>query len=165
MRLVAVDHAQHPLVLVMRRYVNLKRLDLDAWRRPGWADRAACRGLDANLFHPERGENTAHAKKVCAACPVRDECLAYALTHYEKHGIWGGLSERERQPLRRDLVAAGRIDPYALIVNRYESNCGTPAGYDGHRRRHEAPCDSCREAHAAHEAERRAGPARYRDTA
>lgn len=80
----------------------------DAWK----AD-AACRGLDPDLFFPERGESTKEAKRVCLgdprhnipACPVRDECCAKALTLREGSkpmpGIWGGTSERERRLLRR----------------------------------------------------------------
>ena len=94
----------------MRRYIDVDRLDIDLWRRPGWRKHAACRGLDPELFHPERGEVTDQAKHVCFGCPVRDECLTYALTHFEKFGIWGGLSERERRPLRKRLAALGQID-------------------------------------------------------
>lgn len=55
--------------------------------------------MDPDLFYPERGEEVATAKAVCATCPVRAECLAAGL--YEKYGIWGGTSERERRKLRR----------------------------------------------------------------
>src|SRR5258708_3033746 len=34
-------------------------------------------------------------------CPVRMECLAYAMGRHERHGIWGGLTFNERQALRR----------------------------------------------------------------
>jgi WhiB family redox-sensing transcriptional regulator len=69
--------------------------------RPEWQHRGACRGLDPNLFFPERGESVKEAKAVCARCPVRAECLKYALENHELHGIWGGFSERERRQLRR----------------------------------------------------------------
>jgi len=73
-------------------------------RRNTWREQAACRGIDPNLFHPRRGEDTAPAKAVCEDCPVRRECLVYALATVEKHGIWGGLSERERRPLRSAIA-------------------------------------------------------------
>lgn len=41
------------------------------------------------------------AKKVCASCPVRDQCLDLALTQHESYGIWGGLNETERRALLR----------------------------------------------------------------
>lgn len=66
----------------------------------GWADSAACKGEDPNLFHPDRGESTAPAKAVCAECPVKADCLAHALKH-EQLGIWGGTSERQRRRLRK----------------------------------------------------------------
>ena len=66
---------------------------------PAWATFANCLGCDPELFFPVRGESTKEAKEVCAGCEVRRECLAEHL--YEKHGIWGGTSERERRALRR----------------------------------------------------------------
>ena len=71
-----------------------------------WRDRAACLGMDGELFFPgkEDGSNTdnAAAKEVCEGCPVRHDCLEYALEAREKYGIWGGTSERERRDLRRE---------------------------------------------------------------
>ncbi len=66
-----------------------------------WMDDAACIGVDADLFFPVRGESTTEAKEVCRGCVVREQCLDLALANGEKFGIWGGLSERERRPLRR----------------------------------------------------------------
>ncbi len=70
-----------------------------------WQEMANCRGLDPDLFFPERGASTRDAKRVCGACVVKLDCLEYALEHKEKHGIWGGLSERERRVVRRERVA------------------------------------------------------------
>jgi WhiB family redox-sensing transcriptional regulator len=76
--------------------------------RPAWQDHAACRGLGAELFFPERGSGAAatvaKAKSTCAACPVRAACLDYglALPHDQgRFGIWGGLTEKDRRQLRR----------------------------------------------------------------
>jgi WhiB family redox-sensing transcriptional regulator len=66
-----------------------------------WQDQASCLGMDPDLFFPERGASTREAKAICAACPVRVDCLEYALANAEKFGIWGGLSERERRRIRR----------------------------------------------------------------
>ena len=65
-----------------------------------WWAQAACIGVDAELFFPERGDSTKEAKEVCRTCFVRQECLEYALANLEKFGIWGGLSERERRKVR-----------------------------------------------------------------
>jgi len=76
-------------------------MSIAAATRPAWHQHGACRGADPNLFFPARGESVKEAKAVCARCPVRAECLEYALTNQEKFGVWGGLSERERRQLRR----------------------------------------------------------------
>lgn len=73
------------------------RPDLDTT----WMDRGECVGCDPELMFPQRGEPTSEAKQTCAACEVRAECLEYALAVPERHGIWGGKSERERLRLRR----------------------------------------------------------------
>lgn len=66
-----------------------------------WQDRALCAQTDPEAFFPEKGGSTREAKRVCTGCEVRTECLDYALTHDERFGIWGGMSERERRRLRR----------------------------------------------------------------
>lgn len=62
---------------------------------------AACRGMDQAIFYPERGQDAREAKAVCAGCPERAACLEWAISHGEQHGIWGGLSFRQRLTLRR----------------------------------------------------------------
>lgn len=69
--------------------------------RPDWAEHAACKGVDPDLFFPERGTSVEAAQAVCGACPVRLACLEEAITRPEKFGIWGGLSERQRRHVRR----------------------------------------------------------------
>jgi WhiB family transcriptional regulator, redox-sensing transcriptional regulator len=82
----------------------------------GWRDRAACLGVDPELFFPvgdpESGPvvaQVAEAKAVCARCPVVGECLSFALVEISE-GVAGGLSAQERVQLRRSRV------------------CGVPAG-------------------------------------
>ena len=70
----------------------------------GWQDRALCAQTDPDAFFPEKGGSTREAKRVCRSCEVRAECLEYALGHDERFGIWGGLSERERRRLKRQVV-------------------------------------------------------------
>jgi len=81
-----------------------------------WRNRAVCGGSRAWLFFgpdgetaAERARREARAKAVCASCPVRGECLDYALAHHVRKGIWGGLNERERfrERLRRSRTEAG----------------------------------------------------------
>jgi WhiB family redox-sensing transcriptional regulator len=107
----------------------------DLLDRPAWFELARCRGVDPNLFFPERGESLAAAKAVCAECPVRAECLGWALTEGEKFGVWGGQSEKERGRIRRAMPPADR---------RPRSQCGTDEGWrDG------CGCGACRAAHNA----------------
>lgn len=75
--------------------------DADEWRR-----RAACRDSDPDLFFPagETGpalDQAELAKAVCRQCPVRGECLDFALASNQEAGIWGGATEAERRKLRR----------------------------------------------------------------
>ena len=69
-----------------------------------WREQAACRGTDLDVFYPERGQTAGPARQVCAACPVRQPCLEYALSNRITSGIWGGLTERERRPLQSAWV-------------------------------------------------------------
>ena len=72
-----------------------------------WEDRALCAEIDPELFFPEtRGASPRDARRICAACEVRAECLAYALEHPELQGVWGGLTEKERREPRRQLRLA-----------------------------------------------------------
>ena len=80
----------------------------------GWQWRASCRGEDTSLFFPpnhpevreEREVRERRAKALCGACPVRMDCLEYAVRTREPYGIWGGLNEMERRVLlrRRDRL-------------------------------------------------------------
>lgn len=65
-----------------------------------WMGKAACRGMDTNIFFPERGDNKTVeiAKAICSKCPVSDECYQYG--EREKMGIWGGASTRQRERAR-----------------------------------------------------------------
>lgn len=85
-----------------------------------WMEQANCQGLDPDLFFTERGESAKEAKEVCRGCTVRAECLEYALVNGEHHGIWGGLSERERRKIRKHRNAQRRIPPPAAPVAKIE---------------------------------------------
>lgn len=72
-----------------------------AMPRQDWRDDALCAQVDTEIFFPEKGGSTTLAMQVCAACPVRAECLRWAVDSEEQHGVWGGKSPRQRQELRR----------------------------------------------------------------
>ena len=93
---------------------DLTRLPGPALDRWEWQLRGACRSRDTELFfHPdnERGPRReareAAAKAVCASCPVLMQCREHALATREPYGVWGGLSEPEREAiLTRRLATA-----------------------------------------------------------
>ena len=70
-----------------------------------WQIDAECRGPNSRIFYPpsrperrdERDRRERRAKAICAACIVRTDCLDYAISINEQHGIWGGLTELERR--------------------------------------------------------------------
>jgi len=115
---------------------------------PAWTTDALCAQVDPDLFYPESGAPNRDAKRVCAGCEVRAECLAYALAHRERFGVWGGTTERERRRMRRGPVTpspdrrtgvirqlattltdpeiAARLDCSARTVLRIRSAAGIP---------------------------------------
>ncbi len=81
-----------------------------------WVHRARCKDEDPELFFPVGTTGPAAAqidaaKAVCMECPVRIECLEWALATGQDAGVWGGLSEDERRAVRRARrrEAKGRI--------------------------------------------------------
>jgi WhiB family transcriptional regulator, redox-sensing transcriptional regulator len=70
--------------------------------RGNWRKLAACRFAELELFFPAvsadlTGEQAQRAKALCGACPVRRECLQFALATRQSYGVWGGMTERERR--------------------------------------------------------------------
>ena len=71
-----------------------------------WVEDRACGEFDPEVFFPPKGGSAKAARAICAGCPVRTECLTYAIENDEKYGVWGGLSEYERRKLRRGRKGA-----------------------------------------------------------
>lgn len=65
-----------------------------------WMPDGLCTQSDPDEWYPDKGGSTYQAKQICRRCPVRQQCLDYALTTQQGHGVWGGYSERERRRLR-----------------------------------------------------------------
>lgn len=85
-----------------------------SWSEGDWRDESACRTEPLELFFPTGFSVAARtraraAKSICRSCPVRAECLEFALATYQDHGIWGGRDEEERRVLRRQRRAAARM--------------------------------------------------------
>lgn len=71
-----------------------------------WREDARCSQVDPDAFFPETGKPARDAKRICAGCPVREQCLMDALTRDERYGVWGGTTPHERRPLRASLGLA-----------------------------------------------------------
>jgi WhiB family redox-sensing transcriptional regulator len=70
---------------------------------PDWRQLAACRHAEPELFFPVFAsgpslDQITQAKAICAGCPVRRQCLAFALDTRQDHGVWGGMSEERTPP-------------------------------------------------------------------
>jgi WhiB family transcriptional regulator, redox-sensing transcriptional regulator len=110
----------------------LSQVPMDAtWE---WQEAGACRGADQDLFfHPQNERGLARlrrdraAKMVCAGCCVRVECADYAIRAREPYGVWGGMTEEERErvylrielanfPRQRGEGAAAAADEISLAV-------------------------------------------------
>ncbi len=88
-----------------------------------WQINGACRGLDSAFFHPEgergpaRAARETRAKQICRGCPVLQRCRTHALNAHEPYGVWGGLSESERDTIIRNKDRTLQIParPAALV--------------------------------------------------
>ena len=79
-----------------------------------WQDRAACFGIDPDVFFPIGSSGPAleqieTARRICGACGVRGECIEFALATNQEAGIWGGTTEEERRKLRKVWLAKQRL--------------------------------------------------------
>lgn len=75
--------------------------------RPDWMLQAACRGQGFDdYFGQFKGVGT------CDGCPVRADCLAYAVADRRLEGLWGGTTTAERAATRKRRVAQ-RVPPIA----------------------------------------------------
>lgn len=106
-----------------------------------WRLRAACRSLP-DLDAPFATDDRLQADfiRVCQHCPVRTDCLEFALACNDADGIYGGLTVDQRRIVQRRR-------------GRPPLPCGTDAGYRRHRRHGEVPCGSCSAAHSRTTAE------------
>ena len=73
----------------------------DLW---DWQLDGACRRIGPEVFfHPEgergskRRTRASAAKEICLGCPVLQQCRSHALAVREPYGVWGGLTEDERE--------------------------------------------------------------------
>lgn len=109
-----------------------------AYKDEDWRDEARCFGIeDPEIFFPVRDKDTykdvaLEAKAVCfgpngkTPCAVREHCLWYAIENDEQHGIWGGLSHRERNALVRKWQKKYKnqmtLKEYVFQANKIKEN-------------------------------------------
>ena len=98
--------------------------------------RGLCRGKSTDWWFPPSDSHNAYqwdkAREVCKVCPVREDCLEYALRTHSRYGMWGGLTPKER---------------VGLYDNRTH---GSRGAYHYHLRLGEEPCNPCREANSSY---------------
>ena len=113
---------------------------LTNWGNDTWRKQAACRGSDTRIFFPEKEDLSdltesqkrvrqlkkdksdpnlpsnmlSHARLLCARCPVRKECLRFALENGIVHGLYGGIPPRERRGLTPDNLGPGM--PFSKVL-------------------------------------------------
>ncbi len=76
-----------------------------------WLLRAACRGMDVELFYSTDDADSRAALRVCGSCPVRTECFQAAMDGRESFGVWGGTLEGQRRRVfRREQRSRGAPD-------------------------------------------------------
>jgi WhiB family redox-sensing transcriptional regulator len=99
---------------------------------PGWRRAALCLGQDPEIWYPIDAGGV-EAVAICAACPVRLDCLGWPLEHNERDGIWGGVSARGRRRIRADArltskSAAGALQFDHSQVPKRRGNSSIDAG-------------------------------------
>lgn len=91
------------------------------FQRPDWFSEALCKGMDPETFHPGARNYEAHdtIRDFCFQCPVRLQCLGYALRTDTTEGWWGGHSPAERRVMAKERRKAqvGQFDPPGLVVS------------------------------------------------
>jgi WhiB family transcriptional regulator, redox-sensing transcriptional regulator len=81
-----------------------------------WRQFAHCLDHDPDLWYPLEANAGAEAVRICSTCPVRLDCLAWALEHNEREGIWGGMSARRRQRLRSEARSGDGSVPLSFGI-------------------------------------------------
>lgn len=96
----------------LTRWLMFGQAELQGPCWPSWMLHAMCVSADPDVFFPERGVVPDEARRICAVCPVQQECLAFAMDaergvlKSHRSGVWGGLSPAERHELERTAVPA-----------------------------------------------------------
>lgn len=102
----AMTHSHH----ASRHFTPTTYLDITRssyYLTGSWRDQAACADMEPELWFPVSTETSSPvAKATCISCPVRLECLSYAMQTYQRDGMWGGVTPKNRRAIRRKLFKA-----------------------------------------------------------
>lgn len=88
-------------------YAEAVRLVLLGWANEPWREEAACKGMDPNLWYPDRGEIPTEAFVTCGNCNVWLDCLAWAVRNREEDGVMGRMRASERVRYAEEIKAKG----------------------------------------------------------
>ena len=117
-----------------------------------WKDQANCKNVDTNVFFPNdmgqiKPEKMTEALHYCYSCPVKEQCLEYAINSNIQVGIWGGMSTRarrqiavERRKEMRTYVPHGTVTMFSREYSAFRKGEGP------------APCNQCQIAHRSYRA-------------
>lgn len=87
-----------------------------------WREGAVCAGIDTDLFFPSTKAGVDRARRICKVCPVRQECLQFAVEH-DPLGIWAGTTRGQRRAIARE-----KADPQATMSTREQRRAALAAG-------------------------------------
>ena len=79
-----------------------------------WMSHGNCAHRDPSMFFPSDGVGVEISRKACEGCPVKTQCLEYAIAERIDHGVWGGCSERERRRIIRSRQTKTADQPVAV---------------------------------------------------
>ena len=115
-----------------------------------WKDQANCKNVDTNVFFPNdmgqiKPEKMTEALHYCFSCPVKEQCLEYAINSNIQVGIWGGMSTRARRQIAierrkeiRNHVPHGTVTMFSREYSAFRKGEGP------------APCNQCQIAHRSY---------------
>jgi hypothetical protein len=116
---------------------------------PKFEQPGLCSKVDPDTFFPEVGRNVREAKRICQDCPVRIDCLTWALDHSERYGVWGGKTYEERKHIKMGRVELVEVEVPPLDMSKY--TCADGHGYRGYKRG--CKCHTCKSGYAMYQRE------------
>lgn len=118
---------------------------------PDFTTAAACAapGVDPELFHSDEPRDVTEAKAICEACPGRRECAQWAMSQDVRHGVWGGMTLRDRHQVQNP-----NSKTWMDAENRPRRPCGSYSAFLAHIQYSET-CDVCQAAQDARTEKRR----------